>query len=740
VTARKTRARHPDVAPPILSDFLRSKLRRTAIALICAKFALIPVVFDPGSDVPFSVIKALLGHGLAYVLAGVLVALVVRYGAIATTWSWVHVPVIAFLAANVVATIVAVDQTLALYGAHTRMGGLGSIADCALLYFAITFVVRTRQDILALAVSFLAGGAVVLAYEFVQLIGKDPVVWQSVDPAVRPFSTIGQTTNLAQYLIVSAMGAAALAIVETALAWRTRAFLVLWSGLAVIGTVVTQTRSALLGVVVGGALLIALAWAAHPHPRARMVSAIGAAGVAAAFGLVLFVTPLGGRLLSTVESPGATEGDSGLRLESAADTRVALYRIAFNMVRDRPAFGVGPDNFLPALPRYRSDAEPFEVQDNPTSSAHSWVAQVAVTSGLLGLAAFVTIAALAVASTFRSGFHPTAWAAVAMMGAFLGAGLTTVNAIATDWLFWAAVGIVVVTTPTRSVQPAEDRNPGGAKSKPRRIKTADMRARVNPRLLIGYACVGVGVALALTTVSAIDASRAAKASQLARLQGNVGSAIEAGLRATRADPQRPQYWATLGLAYLANERVADAVVAFERASKIAPYDVRYDGDLARAYAVLVQLGDKTAASRASDVADRAVRTDPNNPIAHQTRAVVLQVTGNLPEALKSSQRALALDRPTSSGITTHRDFYVTGIQLLTALGRPVEAVALAHLGMARLADDSARLPIRFELSRSLLANGQGAEALAEIDAVLALRPNDPNAQQLRARILAALAN
>src|SRR5713226_5751190 len=104
--ARRTR----DVAQPApLSDFLRSRLRLLGIAVVCAKLALIPVVFDHDSDVPFSVIKALLSHALAYVLAGVMLGLIVRYGRTALAWSWLHIPVLAFLAVNIAATLFAVD-------------------------------------------------------------------------------------------------------------------------------------------------------------------------------------------------------------------------------------------------------------------------------------------------------------------------------------------------------------------------------------------------------------------------------------------------------------------------------------------------------------------------------------------------------------------------------------------------------------------------------------------------------
>ena len=705
--------------------------------MLCAKLALIPVVFDHDSDVPFSVIKALLSHALAYVLAGVMLGLIVRYGRTVFVWTWLHVPVVAFLVANIAATLFAVDPLLALYGAHSRMIGLGTIADGVLLYFAIACLVRTRRDVLALAVSFLAGSIVVLAYELVQFVGRDPLNW-AIDPAIRPFSTIGQATNLAEYLTVVAVGAAALAVFQRELPWPARVALILYSGLAIAGTVVTQTRSAVLGLVAGAAVLVALTWAAHPDPRARVVSVVGAAGGAAALAVVLLLTPLGARLLGTIETPVTADSDSGLRLEDSADTRLALYRIAFEMTRDRPVFGIGPDGFLASLPRYRSDAEPFEVQDNPTTSAHSWVAQIAATSGVVGLGSFIGIAAVAVVLTFRRGFRPDAWAALGMLGAFLGAGLTTVNAIATDWMFWASAGAVASTTLKTASGGSSDSD--ASLPTPKRPKSAPSRPANTNQLMISYASVALGLALALTTVNAIDASRSAGASQLARLQGKSESAIELGLRSTRSDPQRAQYWDTLGLAYVSADRFGDAASAFERASRLAPYDVRYDGDLARAFAALVQKGDKSSSARALEVAERVVRTDPNNPLAHQTRAVVMQFTGNLPEALRSSERALALDRTSSAGLTTNRAFYVTGVQVLIAIGRPVDAISLARLGMTRLPDDVTRGPVRIELARALLANRQAAEALTEIDAVLALRPNDATAQQIRAQIQAALGN
>src|SRR5712691_4245834 len=110
-------SRHKRGAGAVPSAFLASKLRIAGVGLICAKVALVPLVVDLGSDIPFVVAKGLLSHALAYALVGVIVALFILHGRAVVALSWLHLPVGAFLLINVVAAIFAADQMLALYGA-----------------------------------------------------------------------------------------------------------------------------------------------------------------------------------------------------------------------------------------------------------------------------------------------------------------------------------------------------------------------------------------------------------------------------------------------------------------------------------------------------------------------------------------------------------------------------------------------------------------------------------------------
>lgn len=248
-----------------------------------------------------------------------------------------------------------------------------------------------------------------------------------------------------------------------------------------------------------------------------------------------------------------------------------------------------------------------------------------------------------------------------------------------------------------------------------------------------FAVVIVSLIGALSGWNTFDASRAARASQDARLQGQSSQAIELGLRATRSDGGRAKYWDTLGLAYVSAHRWQEASNAFDRARRLAPYDVRYVADLVQAQLLLANAGAVGAGTRAVQLADEAVRIDPNNPRAHLTRAVAMQVTRNLPEALASVERALVLDP-----LSINASLYATAVRVMLESGRLADAIGVARQGIGLLGRSRGSVQIRIELARALAAAGEPADALAELDIALSIQPTEPSALQLREEIRAAV--
>jgi O-antigen ligase/tetratricopeptide (TPR) repeat protein len=702
-----------------------SWLRFLGVAVLCAKVALIPLVFDPSSDVPFVVPKALLSHGLAYVLVAVIAGLLIRHGRAVVVWSWLHVPVLAFLVASALATVFAADPMLGLYGTHGRMLGLASTADGVVLYFAIVLLIRTRAEAFALALSASGSALAVLGYEALQLLGRDPFSW-SLDSTVRPFSTLGQSTALAQYLTSLGIGALACGLVVDRVRPLVHVLVLAFAGLLLLGSAATDTRSALIGVAAGSALVGVFVWLLRPSRQARAIALACAASAIAIGAGLLMLTPLGARLTATIETgQGDANGNLIDRLEPSAAGRVTLYEIGARMVNERPLLGYGPDNFIVGVPRYRPERAPVQIRQSLASSAHSWVVQVTATTGVVGLVCFTAIAFVALSLALRGGLRPAALAGAAVLAAFLGTGLTTVNEFGTEWLFWGSVGVIAAARgPQANISESARQTARGAGH--RRATRVSNVQRLAPFAVV------VGAALvALTGWNALEASREARASQDARQLGPTSQSIDHGLRATGSDGGRADYWHSLGLAYVGAGRWLEASNAFDRARRLAPYDVRFVGDLVQAQLLLANAGDVGAKARAVQFADEAVRIDPNNPGPHLVRAVAMQVAGNLPDALRSVERALALD-PSS----TNAALYVTATQVMLDSGRPGDAIAVARQGVAALGASRSSVATRIELARALVAVGKPADALAELDIALSIQPNDPVAVRLRTEIQA----
>jgi O-antigen ligase len=492
----------------------QSRLRQFGVGLLCAKVAVVPLVFDFSLDWPFTVAKALVSHGLAYVLAGVIAALAIRFRKDFLRWSSLHIPVLAFLVANIAATAFAADRLVALYGAHARMLGLGTIADWVVLYFAVFLLVRTHAEAVAVIACAFGASIVVLGYELVQLLGRDPLSW-NLDVVSRPISTIGQATSLAQYLTVLALAAVGLALFTSDMSRTVRTVMLVLAAMLLVGAGATGTRSAILGIVAGSAFMVLATWLRHPSRRARMLALSGAGFASAALAALLVLTPLGGRIAAAAGAPPAgADSDLLARLEPTTETRVAIYRIALAAVQERPLLGYGPDNFVSAVPRFRTETEPNEIRQSLATSAHSWIAYAATSGGLLGLAAFVAIAAVALGLALRDGFRPAALVGAAMVIAFLGTGVTTINDISTDWLFWAAVGMVAVATvpsPSSIDAPGSMRISRSEKNS-RRVGDAPLR----PAQVL---CVALALALSVTAINAWEAARSNRSSQESRLEG-----------------------------------------------------------------------------------------------------------------------------------------------------------------------------------------------------------------------------
>jgi O-antigen ligase len=186
-------------------------------------------------------------------------------------------------------------------------------------------------------------------------------------------------------IAVARSGRAGIRAAETTLPW-------IALPLAAWALVVSQTRSAWVGAVVGLALI-----AVMRAPRLLW-------GLVAAVAVLLLARPAAVTSRLTVTDRSSVD-------------RYYQWQAGLDMVMDRPIFGQGPGMILASYPRYRWPEAP-----NPdTPHLHNNALQIAATRGLPGLVFFawwvLMALATAVSEARRARGSPAQWPAVAALGA-----------------------------------------------------------------------------------------------------------------------------------------------------------------------------------------------------------------------------------------------------------------------------------------------------------------------------------
>jgi O-antigen ligase/Tfp pilus assembly protein PilF len=668
--------------------------RELALLVVCAEIAIFILSFDPAVLNVFDLTKASFTHALAWGLLGTLVVIALGDG-LRIPLSPIFVAFYAVVATEVLTTFTAENQYVALYGEVGRYLGLTTHAVLALIAVAIAVSIDYPRRTSWLACTI--GAAAVLAglYAVQQALGRDPVQWVDQDPRVRPFATFGNPDFYGQFLAAVFIGCAAVLAFARQRLWMV--VLVVLLATASLGLMlVVATRGSFLGIV-AGAVIIAPLWLRRAGLSRRVLARFAlASGVAAiALAVVLFATPLGGRLLDIGRGIGLRD-------------RVLLYESAFQIFLDHPFVGVGFENFAVAYPRYQQ-AEWFAIagMNTTNTSAHNWVLHVAATTGAVGLLAnLALLAAFAIHAWRRARDADAAGVIVALAAsaAFYGSGLVLPGAQSIQWIPWVCVGVAL----------ASELRSGRAVT-----VLPPLRLPGILRLLIVVAIASV----AFGQLGSLEANRAAKAAQVALGAANASRAVERARTATTVDPGRAVYWNDLGRSLELVPDLAGARTAYRQATSRSPYTPAFWWNLGRMQQEFAKQNEPGAREAAYEAMRRAIAADPQNPDTFDRFGRIQFTLGDYKGALESEQQAIALF-PTIPG------YYSVASEAARQL-RDTEA-AIDFLRTGIVATDANDL--RITLARRLIEASRLAEARQVLRDALAKEPTNASAIELQKQI------
>ena len=284
-------------------------------------------------------------------------------------------------------TVVGVDPSWSMWGGIERMEGLFHSLHYAVFLLLMVLVFANEEDWLWFFRISLLVSVVVALYS----------IWQwalSPNLATRQVASIGNPGYVGGYLVIHIFLGMFLAMKATGMI---RVLYLEIIAIELLALYVSGTRSSLLGFAAGLAVVGGLMMA---------YSSQGAFKRMGAAGLALGITTIGGWAI-WVMSRDAVNPVSGLigRLTTITDAstiaRLRAWKIALKGIRDRPLFGWGPNNYGVVFNRYFEPMVPSS--KDWFDRAHNVIFDVAVTSGFIGLLAFLGLLGTVLWALFRSG-------------------------------------------------------------------------------------------------------------------------------------------------------------------------------------------------------------------------------------------------------------------------------------------------------------------------------------------------
>jgi O-antigen ligase len=682
------------------------------IVTLLVVLAAVGLAFDPRLQVQFTLPK--------------LVALYFGTAAILLMWGWrvrrslvrpvprvVLVPALALAAWWLASFPFAIDRHTALYGMHGRYNGLITHASMLALFLATASSGVSRDSVRRLTAWLIAALVPVAAYAVAQSAGWDVFVW----PNIRPGSTIGHPVPLAA--ILSMALPFAVAELLTASSWRARGLTGAAALLLLLAIGETLSRGPWVGLVAGLTVMLVLAWsggvvAGLPSIRRYVLPVVAA--VAAAAVVAFSALPLD-RVLQRVLM------FRNLAIDPSFADRFVMYRAAVGMLRDHPVVGVGLENFGLLYPRYRPiEPEALPVDTIPTM-VHNGYLQIAATSGLPGLFAYLVLIAAIVWVVWRNRPAPPANDAIMPM-AFLAAIASYLVQDMSGWLelslsafFWSIAGSAIASaSAARNVA---------------RMSPSRARRRLT---ILG--------ALALATAMAAAGSRALAEWQADRLLRE-SEAMDVGPAWPQVDARihdaldlvgdNPSYLDAAGILVLRRFHAAPARALYDRAAAL--FEQARAANPFNPYIVLNRieldteaLMNKTIEADAAGEGERATRTvlemDPNNATVHRVAASFRLAQGRSAEALAAIETARRL-RP------HQRESFVVEGDVRRALGDRAaatdayrQAAELFERGGAEWISAEQRLVV------TLVEMGRYADAVPEAHRLVQLAPTDALSKKL----------
>lgn len=377
-----------------LAAFLSQWVRTAAVALVVA----LPLAVTPWGQDAYSRPKVLILYSLMISMLGAWIVL----GTTSQRRRWIvtapELALWAFVLATLVSSWTTVNARLTIFGGPGRYEGLLTIGACLALYFVGVHFFGTRTGLRRLVTWTAAAGSVVVVYGILQLYVPPLFAgeafmreWYGGLGIPRISSTVGGPIVVGGYLAFMLPLLLALAIGSSS---SMRYVWLAVACLSILTVALTLTRAAWLAAVIG----LSISAAAMGPPmwrRHRMITAAMAAAAALSATILVTVVATPGQIGARVATSVVTESGSLAQ-------RLYIWEHTLGLIRDRPLLGWGLETLREVFPYDRDSlVRHFGLRPVIIDRAHNDILQTAVSIGVPGTLAYVTVWVLIITSAAR---------------------------------------------------------------------------------------------------------------------------------------------------------------------------------------------------------------------------------------------------------------------------------------------------------------------------------------------------
>jgi O-antigen ligase len=296
---------------------------------------------------------------------------IIKYPAYRPKKSWITWGILAYFGAILISCFFSVDVNLSVWGNAERMLGLFHLLHFLIFYIILITVMRSKQDWQNFFDAFLVVMGIIVIYSFVKHYEA---------------STIGNTAYVAG-LMIFGFAFALWRLVESR-DWLKRSIYIL----AMLLTFVGFWRSDISGAQAGfmaGLLAFGLVYAlVNKNKKVRVIA------ISAVAGLIVIVA----MLFIFRNSPLMKDGFISKRLSdfttsnNTLNTRLISWKSAYLDFHNHPVFGTGYGTYAYTFDKFLTP-EFFDYSPNESyfDRAHNNIVDIASTTGILGLLAYLSI-------------------------------------------------------------------------------------------------------------------------------------------------------------------------------------------------------------------------------------------------------------------------------------------------------------------------------------------------------------